>query len=180
MSWLIWVVVFYVPVIVGSIGYMLWMGGTYGMVMHTVGEQPLQSAALGAGCGLLVVGLTRVLVPRVSSLGRLADALKELMGPMPAQAVVLVASLSAVGEELLFRGVIQEQLGAVLGVILFAAAHLPVDRDLWLWPVFALVAGAMFAGLYDATGSVLAPATAHFVINGVNLHWLGQRQARSS
>ena len=63
----------------------------------------------------------------------------------------------------------------VLGVVLFAGAHLPVDRNLWLWPVFALVVGALFAALYEVTGAVLAPATAHFVINGINLHWLGRR-----
>ena len=84
--------------------------------------------------------------------------------------------LSAVAEELLFRAVIQEQLTAWLGVVLFAVAHLPVDRKLWPWPVFALFAGTIFATLYDVTGAVLAPITAHFVINAVNLRWLDHRR----
>lgn len=176
MAWIIWLVAFYVPVIAGSLAYLAWTGGTYGLVMHTVGEAPWLGIALGLAAAVPVVAATRLLVPRVERLTRLADGLGELMGPLPWSAVLLVSLLSALGEELLFRGVIQEQLGAWLGVLLFAAAHLPVDRNLWLWPVFALGSGALFAVLYDVTGAVLAPATAHLAINAANLHWLGQRQ----
>lgn len=180
MAWLVWLVVFYLPVIAGCLAYLMWTGGTYGLVMHTVGEQPWSGIAWGVSAAIPVVVGSRLLVPRVAVLRRLADGLGELMGPLPWSAVILVALLSALGEELLFRAVIQEQLGAPLGVLLFAVTHLPIDRKLWPRPLFALLAGALFAGLYTLTGSMLAPATAHFVINATSLRWAGRRHLRAA
>ncbi len=168
-------VVLYVPVIAGCLAYVRWTAGPYGLLVRTLGHDPVLGLALGLGASLPVILLSRWLTPRVPALERLARGLGRMTGPIPGHSAVLVAAVSALAEELLFRAVIQHQLGAVLGVVLFAAAHVPFERELRLWPVFALGAGVLFAGLYAYTGSVLAPTVAHFAINAVNLAWIGKR-----
>ena len=145
------------------------------METRTLGEEPGVAVLLGASTAVPVVAVSWWMTERSVMLQRLGRSLAQMTGPLSLLSSVIVAAAAAFGEELLFRAVLQEQLGATVGVILFAAAHVPLDRDLWLWPILALCAGALFAGLYDWTGSVLAPATAHFVINAINLRWLSLR-----
>ena len=52
-----------------------------------------------------------------------------------------------------------------------------MERDLIAWTPFAFAAGLLFGALYLWTGSIVAPAVAHAVINGVNMvylrrHWM--------
>lgn len=178
-TWVWLATLFYLPVIAGCVGYLLAAGDAESVQGHLLGESPALGLALGVAAGLPIVGLSQWLTPRVEALRRLAHTLGTMTGPLSWTMVCIVASTSALGEELLFRGVIQEHLGAELGVLLFAVAHVPFDRNLWLWPLFAVGAGVVFAVLYETSGAVLAPATAHFVINAANLHWLGRFSAAS-
>jgi len=166
---------FYLPVAAGCLAYIGWTGGQFALETRTLGEQPVLGVALGGAVAVPVVALSWWLTERMPSLQRLARSLARTTGPLSVSSSLLVAFASAFGEELLFRAVLQEQLGPVVGVVLFAAAHVPLERDLWLWPILALGAGALFAGLYESTGAVLAPATAHFLINAINLRWLTLR-----
>ena len=45
------------------------------------------------------------------------------------------------------------------------------------WSVFAVAAGFLLGILFDATGNLVAPVTAHATINGVNLYLLSKRYA---
>ncbi|MEN0066717.1 MAG: CPBP family intramembrane glutamic endopeptidase [Myxococcota bacterium] len=171
---------FYLPVAAGCLAYIGWTGGQYALETRTVGEQPALAVLIGCCAAIPVVALSWWMTEVLSPLQRLGQALVRMTGPLSLVSSILVAAAAAFGEELLFRAVLQEQLGAGVGVVLFAAAHVPLERDLWLWPVLALAAGALFAGLYEATGAVLAPATAHFLINAINLRWLTLRFAGAS
>ena len=84
-------------------------------------------------------------------------------------AVLLQAPLL---EEPIFRGVIfrgfcraMPEWGAMLlsGAV-FALVHVNAASFVPLWAL-----GAFFAGLYSRTGTILAPMTAHFLFNAVNL-----------
>ena len=71
--------------------------------------------------------------------------------------LLLVAAAAGVGEELLFRGVLQEACGLGWSNLLFGLAHL-------ITPLYAVVAGliGLYLGwLYDQTGSLVAPILAH-------------------
>jgi membrane protease YdiL (CAAX protease family) len=86
----------------------------------------------------------------------------------------VIAASSSIGEELLFRAVLQDRLGIGIATALFALAHFPAERDLWPWPVVALPMGLLFGGLYEWTGAALAPIVAHAVINLLNLRLVGR------
>ncbi len=94
--------------------------------------------------------------------------------------MVMIGVLPAVGEELLFRGLLQRlfrdwlkspHAAIFLAAFLFSAMHLQFYGFL---PRFAL--GLMFGYLYLWTGSLWVPIFAHFLNNGsaVAVAWLGQ------
>ena len=58
---------------------------------------------------------------------------------------------------------------------LFAALHTGRQRGLWIWTLFALIAGLLFGGLVLLAGNLLPAVIAHFVVNAVNLSRLARR-----
>ena len=172
--WNALVVLFYLPVALGCLLYLIWTDGLFVIHRQILGPTPLADATLGLAVALPIVGLSRQITPRFVLTRRLARALARATGALGWPSCLLIAASSAVGEELLFRAVIQERLGIGVGVILFAAAHVPLERDLLLYPVFALGAGAILGGLYHATEATMAPIACHFVVNLLNLRWIGQ------
>ncbi len=102
-------------------------------------------------------------VQEVNVLSNLAEGL-----PLPALVFVL-AVLPAIGEELVFRGVIGRGLVARTGVVrgvfmtslLFSVAHLHPAHQLSVFPL-----GVLLHVIYLATRSILAPILLHFLVNG--------------
>lgn len=168
------VVLFYLPVALGSLLYLAYTGGEYALEVRVLGENVGRDIAAGVATGTGVVILSRLLVPRFAMGRKMAFALRRVMGSPTLLGCLTIALFSALGEELLFRAVLQERLGIGIATALFAIAHFPMEKDLWLWPVVALPAGLLFGGLYDWSGAVLAPVIAHAVINALNLRWLSQ------
>lgn len=125
---------------------------------------------IAAGLGLVVV--SRAWVARSSAGQRLASELGRLLGPLSWRRAFGFALASGLAEEALFRGALQPQVGLVAATLLFGAAHYVPRPGLRVWSLFALLAGALFGALFEATGDLLAPATAHVVVNGLNLLWL--------
>ena len=179
-TWNGMVVLFYLPVANGAIAYLWWTGGEYAMRVRTLGTRPERDVPLGVAVGLLLVVATRLAAAGLPPLRRMAAALGESLGRPSWPTAALIALASAVGEELLFRGVIQDRLGLFPALLAFAAAHVPWARELWPWPLTALVAGLVFGTLYDATGAVLAPAVAHFVVNLLSLRWAATLSASTT
>ena len=131
---------------------------------------------LGAGLGLVLLSwLTERAWPAFDALG---NQFAQLLGPVGVGRAFVLAVLSGVGEEALFRGVLQTWLGPVWPTLVFAALHGLGQRRLWPWPLFALLAGAVFAGLTAWTGSLWPACLAHIVVNATNLRRLGLRYHR--
>lgn len=109
-----------------------------------------------------------------SSAGRLVQGLLVMESPWElAFTVLVVAILPALGEELVFRGVLQQALEKATGrpvaaiwiaALIFSAFHLQFAG---LLP--RLLLGAGLGYLFYWTGSLWAPIIAHFVINGVQV-----------
>ena len=110
-----------------------------------------------------VVHLVRVVEGRIAPL---------FAGSAPA-AIVLVALLAGLGEETLFRGVVQPALAAhlplavavVATAALFGIAH-------WVTPTYALLAGlvgAYLGALLVLSGNLLVPIVAHALYDVVAL-----------
>lgn len=131
---------------------------------------PLDVAA-GAGTGLAVVGLSQ-LIQRFEWARQLSAAMRKLLGELDGVSILVIAVFSALGEEMLFRGLLQPSIGIVWSSLIFGLLHIGPGRRFLPWTIMAIGMGFVFGGLYYVTGNLLAPILAHFTINFFNLHAL--------
>lgn len=125
-------------------------------------------AGVAVACGTVALG---VVFYRFSpTLRKLSDELApRLVDGAQTRDLALVAVMSGMGEEVLFRGALQPELGLVATSLLFGALHVGPDRRYLVWTVWAVGAGFLFGFLYAWTGGILAPATAHVLHNVATL-----------
>lgn len=133
--------------------------------------------AVGLAYGAVLIAASRVWTARTEAGRRLSDQLAAAIGPISTRTAVLLAGVSGLAEEAFFRGALQPQLGWPLATAAFGLAHFHPRGDLRVWSASAFLAGLGFAALFELTGDLAASATAHFLLNAVNLRWLAKRSA---
>ena len=154
------------------------LGALGGRDAFVLGDSAVFGLALGAatGCGTVILGV--VLYRMLPVLRVISDELAPLLiDGARVRDLILVAVMSGVGEEALFRGALQPVLGILVTSLLFGALHVGPDRRYLVWTVWAVGAGFLFGALYEWTGGILAPVTAHVLHNAATLllwkwsHW---------
>lgn len=125
------------------------------------------SLALGIAAGA-AASLLLWLVRRAPAVRALEQFQRRLVHGWSVADGLSVALLSGLAEEALLRALLQPVVGLLPAALLFALLHLVPQRELWLWPVMALLLGVALGALYDVAGYPAA-AAAHVVINGVAL-----------
>jgi membrane protease YdiL (CAAX protease family) len=168
---------FYGPAALGAAAWIAWFHGWPELMLRLVGTSVSLGVGLGVGLGLSLVVATR-LAAHLELIDGLAVGLQEHIGPLRVHTCIVLAAASALGEEMLFRAVLQPAVGWLAATLVFALVHLPFDKRLAVWPLFAFAAGGLFGAAYGVTGGVLAPVLAHFVVNALNLIWLARRAER--
>ncbi len=86
--------------------------------------------------------------------------------------VIWLALVSAVGEEILFRGAIQPFLGLWFTSVLFGLLHLDPEGGVSAWTVWAMVAGVILGAVVEVTGSLWPAIMIHFLVNFVGIRAL--------
>jgi uncharacterized protein len=130
------------------------------------------SLALGLGFGALIVMSTRASVVRFAWARRLHSELRPFARGIGTAGILVLALLSAAGEELLFRGLLQPWLGLFGQAILFGIVHQMPGPSRWVWVSWATLIGLALGTLFALTGSLAGPLAAHALINGLNLLYL--------
>jgi len=166
--WDLFVVVFYLPVIMGSLLWIHAVGGEWWLWDRLRGDRPVADAAVGVVVGIGLVVASR-LGERSGPGRRAARVLAHHMGKVSWPGLVLVGSSSAIGEELLFRGVLQPSMGLVVAAILFAVVHVPFREEMWPWTVQALLHGLLFGLAYELSEALVLPIVAHTAFNTLQL-----------
>jgi membrane protease YdiL (CAAX protease family) len=159
----------------------LLLGWLFGLPPGEQWRWEAQDAALGVAACLplfLVFGLC--LYWPAAPLVRIRRLAEEFIRPLFAACTLpelaLLALLAGVGEEMLFRGVLQEALGQWLGPypgvalasLVFGVVHA-------LTPTYAVLAtlmGAYLGGLWLASGNLLVPVLAHGLYDFLALVYL--------
>lgn len=127
--------------------------------------EPVELSDLVAGVLVAVAayGAVRVGYPLgqrwVPRLTAYADRLLALRTGAPAWLVAAGAALTGVGEELLFRGVIQARGGFVVGLAVYAGVQLAARNPVLV--ALGVVGAAVWGGLYALSGTLLPGLIAH-------------------
>lgn len=160
---------------------MAWSWGVRGRSLVFAPGEPrldwIRDPLAGVAAGVLVIALSAAFTDHTRMGRDLARALAALIGRPTRRDCVVLAAASAIGEEALFRGAVQPEVGWIAASFVFALAHLVPRRELLPWSVFSFAAGLLLGFLYDATGNLVAPVVAHFTINAINLWKLGSMGA---
>jgi hypothetical protein len=130
------------------------------------------SSGLGVVLALLVVAGTRVSVARFSWAQRLHIELRPIAHGLSLAQIALVAGFSSLGEELLFRGLLQPWLGLLPTSVIFGICHQIPGQSRWVWVCWATFVGMAFGAIFALTGSLVGALLAHAIINAMNLTFL--------
>jgi uncharacterized protein len=114
--------------------------------------------------------------PRVGPVEHLRELQRTIFAPLfgslSTPELIAISALAAIGEEIFFRGAMQPALGWVPATVAFGLCHVGVTRRTWVLGMWALMAGAGLAALYEVTGGLLAPIVAHAVYDLAALLWI--------
>jgi hypothetical protein len=132
----------------------------------------------GLGVGAILTGVGEALTRFTDWGKRLTRMLSALVGELNQIDAILLALVSSLCEELLFRGIAMPYLTLVGAALAFGLAHLIPRKGVWLWAVWAACVGLIFGELALYTGGLLAPFVAHFVVNAIGLTLLSRRSRR--
>jgi membrane protease YdiL (CAAX protease family) len=132
----------------------------------------LVSAGLGVILGAFTIAVTPGMVRRWRWARALHLALRPAVHRAGDGALFAVAVASAVGEELLFRGLLVPLVGVVVSSVAFGVLHQIRGRARWGWIGWATAMGLLFGEVFAMTGSLLGPLLAHAAINHANLRFL--------
>lgn len=131
-------------------------------------------AGAGVAFGAALIAASRVWTEHTAAGRRLSAELAQLVRGVSTRQALILALVSGLAEEAFFRGALQPQVGWLAASVLFGVAHFHPRPGLRVWSLSAGLAGLGFGWLFAASGDLVAPALAHFLVNAVNLRWLGQ------
>ncbi len=124
--------------------------------------------------------LQRAFESYVPSYRRFKSTLASYMGQFGWLGSLWLALISAVGEELLFRGAIQPFLGVWFTSILFGFLHLDPEEGVSAWTLWAMIAGLILGASCSVTGSLWPPIAIHFVVNFLGIRSLSKLNLKST
>lgn len=133
-------------------------------------------AGLATAFGLAIVQywLLRA-APDIAPVRSLRVLYSQVLRPLFARAspteIVVVSAMAGLGEELLFRGVMQPLWGWGAASLLFGLCHVG-GRATWALGAWAGVVGAWLGWLAIWTGGLAAPVIAHAVYDALALSYI--------
>jgi len=130
------------------------------------------SALLGLALATILVATTRLAVARYAWARRLHGELRPVARDLSMGQILIIAGLSSLGEELLFRGLLTPTIGVIGSAVLFGLPHQMRGPSRWVWTGWATVVGLSLGAIFALTGSLVGPLLAHAVVNAVNLGYL--------
>lgn len=128
----------------------------------------------------ILMALSYLLEQWFASYRMLRQSLLAVLGGVSIPVAVYLAILSAIGEELLFRGAIQPTAGILFTSVLFAAMHLGTGFRISSWTIWAFLAGLLLGAIVESTQNLVPAILIHFAINCVSILWLRRDWQRLS
>jgi len=121
--------------------------------------------------GLFLLSLSKRAerIPFVGSLKKLViHDIRHFFAQSRVTDLIFISLMAGIGEEALFRGVIQQQFGIVAASIVFGLAHCISPA----YVIVTVIMGLYIGFIYQATQSLLVPVQLHFVYDLAALLYL--------
>ena len=163
-----------------AVAGLVWIGLRRGAISPGLFFDPAtwwRDLAAGLGMAASLLALWAAGRRWLAAARELERRVAEMLGPIERAEALGLAFLSGVGEEIFFRGAVQQAWGWLVAAALFAVLHTGPGRALKLWTVFAALAGLALGAVTLATGNLLAAIVAHFLVNAVGLSRVGAMAA---
>lgn len=146
----------------------LWLRGRSDVLSsQATGEVgPWLSLLAGSVAGFGISGVIWLMVRYLPPFARLESRLQDAVGDLAESEIVVIALTSAIGEELFFRGALQDQVGPYFSTLIFGLLHAPA---LLIWGLVATALGFCFAMMIEAGLGFLSVTVAHALINFISL-----------
>lgn len=106
---------------------------------------------------------------------KMEELFSSFLTPLSHSQIFVLSLASSIGEEMFFRGVLQNQFGIIPASLIFGLFHFPIEKILIPWTLSAIIMGFLLGGLYWHAGNLLAPVMLHFLINFLNLWAMNQK-----
>jgi len=135
--------------------------------------------AIALFSGIAIVAASRWSAEHTLWGRQLKSEFRSMLGRLDSTQILVLALLSSMGEEILFRGVLQAHLGLLWTSLLFGLVHFPYRKELIPWSIFALVLGVGLGWLTIYSETLWPAIFLHFYINYFNLHDLVQTTEQS-
>lgn len=121
--------------------------------------------------GLFLLSMSKMTerFPAVNSLKQLViHHIRQLFAQSKISDLILISLFAGIGEEALFRGVIQQKFGLVTASIVFGLAHCISPA----YVIVTVIMGLYIGLIYQASQSLLVPVQLHFIYDLAALLYL--------
>lgn len=92
-------------------------------------------------------------------------SVRKFLGPITTGVAILLAVVAAIGEELLFRGVLQSYIGIGLTSALVLVLHISPDLRFTAWSLMACLNSAILGVVFEYTKSIYPGILIHMTLN---------------
>ncbi|MFD1424120.1 CPBP family intramembrane glutamic endopeptidase [Laceyella tengchongensis] len=147
-----------------SVPYLWWKNRLY---VELAPFTELHMWLVGVGVGGFIVAMEFVLIRLLPEHHFDDGGLNQLLfARRPWWHIMLIAVMAAIGEELLFRGLVQGWIGVWGTALLFALVHTRYLKK-WVLVVFVTGVGTVFGLMVEWTGHLAPAVIAHAVVDFV-------------
>ena len=156
-----------------SLALALWQGRLVSMFAFPGWPRTGTNILIGVLLAVAVLAGGRALGGTFEWARRLEAEFRFLLAPLDLGGIFLLAVASGIAEETFFRAIMQPAFGLWITSLTFGLLHYPMNRRLIPWTFIAIAMGFVFGLVYQSTGSLLAVALAHGLINFFELRRVG-------
>lgn len=162
---------------------MLWTG--YRGIPLRAGDGPWYSDASGGVLAAAAFAMANYWllrhappVPPVRAMRRLYEyRLRPLFAGAGPLEIAVIAVAAGIGEEMLFRGALQPEIGLIPASLVFGVMHMG-GRGTLVFGCWVAVMGGLLGWLAVATGGLLAPVVAHALYDAAALAYIRRDRHR--